>query len=78
MAWKMTAEVAPSKWQPPGRHLIQHRAEAEEIRASIDRLAARLFGRHIGDRADGRSRTGEQRAVERGSGSYRGLLMLAR
>ncbi len=39
-----------------GRHLEQHDSQREEIRARIERLAERLFRRHVADRADRASR----------------------
>ena len=33
-----------------GQHFVQHGSECEQIRAVIDRLAAHVLGRHVGDR----------------------------
>src|SRR5262245_14713396 len=33
---------------PTGGHFVEHYAEREQIRTAIDRLAARLFWRHVG------------------------------
>ncbi len=49
------------KGEAAGGHFIEHRAEGEQVSAGIEFLAASLLGRHIGNGADGRSRTGEQR-----------------
>ena len=38
-----------------GQHLVEHRAEAEDIRARVERLALRLLRRHVGHRADHRA-----------------------
>ena len=43
----------------PGGHLVEHRAEAEDVAAGIDRSARRLLGRHIGGRAGDRPRRAE-------------------
>ena len=32
---------------PAGRHLVQHDAKREDVRARVDRLALELFGRHV-------------------------------
>ncbi len=34
----------PGERQPPGRHLIEHHAEREDVRPVIDRLPSGLFG----------------------------------
>ena len=52
MASKTTAEVSPSNGSVAGGHLVEHRAEREEVGARVGQLAARLLGRHVGDRAD--------------------------
>ena len=44
-------------------HFVEHRAEAEEIGARIEVLAARLFRRHVGNGADSRAGTGEQEII---------------
>ena len=43
----------------PGRHLVQHDAEREEIRAGVELLAPHLLGRHVGHRADRPPRAGQ-------------------
>src|SRR5262249_56412743 len=35
--------------------LVQHASQREEIRASVERLAACLFGRHVGNSAGNRA-----------------------
>ena len=40
-------------------HFIKDGAEGEQVGAGIEFFAAGLFGRHVGDRANGRSRTGQ-------------------
>ena len=53
--------------QDAGGHFVEHGAERKEIAASVQFLAANLFGRHVGDGADGGSGAGEHFAgVERG------------
>ena len=37
------------------RHLVEHGAEGEEVGAGVERLAARLLGRHVRHGADGRA-----------------------
>jgi hypothetical protein len=37
----------------------EHGTEREKVGASVDYLAARLFGRHVGDRSHDRPRNGE-------------------
>ena len=59
MESKITAEVFPAKAMRPCRHLIKDGAEGEQVGAGIEFLAAGLFGRHVGDRAYGRSRAGQ-------------------
>ena len=44
--------VSPSKREAAGQHLEQHDAERPDIRAPVDRLAARLLGRHVGCRPE--------------------------
>ena len=41
----------PAEGPLAGGHLVQHRAEAEDVRARIHGLARRLFRRHVGQRA---------------------------
>src|SRR5712691_1680095 len=59
-----------------GGHLVEYRTEAEQVRARIQRLSARLLGRHVSDRPDGRARACEpfRRGAGRGQrGSPGGL-----
>ncbi len=52
----------------PCRSLVQHRAEREQVGPEIERLAAGLLGRHVGDRPDGgpgiRQVGGHRRRIE--------------
>ena len=52
--WGFTAESPPAR-----RHLIEHRAEAEEVGASIELLAPRLLRRHVGHRPHRQAGAGE-------------------
>ena len=45
--------------QRAGRHLVEHGAEGKQVGAGVEFLAARLLGRHVGDRADGGAGAGE-------------------
>ena len=38
--------------RPAGQHLVEHAAERPDVRALVDRLAARLLGTHVGGRAE--------------------------
>ena len=40
-----------------GDHLVEHRAEREQVRARVDGLPKRLLGRHVGDGANRRAGT---------------------
>ena len=51
--------AAAGKRGLPGRHLVQHAAQAEEVGAGIERVALGLLRRHVGGGADGRARGGE-------------------
>ena len=51
MALKIRAEVSPRNGQRAGRHLVEHRAEGEQIGAGVEFLAFRLLRRHISHRA---------------------------
>jgi len=44
--------AGPGEGQPAGDHLVQQHAEREQIAAVIQRLAARLLGRHVGHGPD--------------------------
>ena len=48
-----------AKRKRAGGHLVKNDAEREQVGARVQFLAAHLFGRHVGDRAEGRSRAGE-------------------
>ena len=41
-----------SKRLNASRHLVKHAAKAEQVRAGIEFLSQRLFGRHVGDGAE--------------------------
>ena len=43
-----------------GEHLVQHRAEGEDVASAIHRPAFGLLGRHVGGRAENRSPLGPQ------------------
>ena len=45
---------APSECLPARQHLEEHHAEAEEVAARIDRLAAHLLGAHVAERPEDR------------------------
>ena len=57
---------------PAGAHLVHHNTERKQIRPGIDGLAARLFGRHVGDCA-GDAAGRRQRPITVGN-EYRGIL----
>ena len=57
-----------AKRQIAGGHFIEHDAKGKQIGAPVEVLASHLFGRHIGDRADGGARTGEIRGWPRQPG----------
>ena len=61
IALKITAELSPRNGKHARRHLVQDRAEGKQIAARVQFLGARLLRRHVGDRAHGRSRTGQMR-----------------
>ena len=44
-----------------GDHLVQHRAEGEDVGAGIDVVALQLLGRHVGQRAENLPVEGERR-----------------
>ncbi len=43
----------------PRRHLVQHRAEAEQVRARVEFFAPRLLGGHVSHRTHGHAWAGE-------------------
>src|SRR6202034_1647247 len=45
--------------QLAGGHFVEHDGEGEEVGAGVEILAADLFGRHIGDGADGGAGSGD-------------------
>ena len=53
----------PGKSRTRRGHLVEHRAEGEEIGTRIEFFAGGLLGRHVGNRAHGRARTGQRRLV---------------
>ena len=52
-------ELSPRKGNVPGRHLVEHGAEREQIGARVQLFRPRLLRRHVGDRAQRRARTGQ-------------------
>ena len=40
----------PSNGRRPRQHLVEHDAQREDVAARVDRVAARLLGRHVGER----------------------------
>jgi hypothetical protein len=46
----------------PAQHFVQHRAEAENIRAMVRRLATRLLRRHVSRRSERQARRSSDRA----------------
>ncbi len=48
-----------AKGQHAGRHFVEDRTEGKEVGARVDRLAAHLLGRHVGDGTDGGAGAGE-------------------
>ena len=47
------------------RHLVHHDPEREEFGPGVETLAARLFRRHVGNRADGLAKPGRSRRPRR-------------
>ena len=54
----------PRKGKAAGRHFVQHDTEGEKVGARVQFFAPHLLRRHVGDRAQRRSRTGEMRRIE--------------
>ena len=44
--------VSPPKGWAAGKHFIEDAAERPDVRALVDRLAARLLGAHVGRRSE--------------------------
>ena len=51
--------------QPARGHLVEHAAEAEEVRAGIERLTPRLFGGHVRHRSHRYPRSRQVFFIER-------------
>ena len=65
---KYLGGAAAAKRGLPGRHLVQHAAQAEEVGAGIERVALGLLRRHVSRGADGRAGGGQ---VHRPGGAVR-------
>ena len=65
---KYPGGAAVAKGWPPGRHLVKHATQAEEVCAVIERLALGLLGRHVGRGAESRAGSGETAGVGGGGG----------
>ena len=63
--------------QRPGRHLVQHRAEREQVGAGIEFLASHLLRRHVGDGAQRRTGAGQMLLRVDGRGARSNALRLA-
>ena len=67
--------VSPSKSRRPRQHLEEHDAEGPDVGALVDRLAARLLGRHVGrgaeDQAGRGAGVGERRRLREVGGRSR-------
>jgi hypothetical protein len=55
----MMAEVLPCERHLAGGHLVEHGAEAEQVAARVELLAAGLLGRHVGHGAHGDAGRGQ-------------------
>src|SRR5436190_2080202 len=55
----------PSEWHHSGGHLIKHCAEGKYIRTAIQIFSSRLLGRHVSNRAQRSSRTGQVHRIHR-------------
>ena len=56
---------ASGKERPPAQHLVEHAAEREDVRASVDAVARHLLRRHVAERPEDDVRSGarERRTV---------------
>jgi hypothetical protein len=50
--------AACRKGSPAAEHLVQHRAQTEEVRPDVDRITPNLLGRHVPRRSQHHSRSG--------------------
>ena len=55
----------PANGWRPGRKLVDHQSEREEIAPAIQRLATQLLRRHVGGRPEARAVFGERRRAGR-------------
>ena len=55
--------LSPSNARRPVKHLVQDRAEREQIAAGVDLAACDLLGRHVADRAQNRAAARQVRLV---------------
>jgi len=66
MASKISGVLPPVKAGRPRRHFVEHRAEAEQVRARVQLFTPRLLRRHIGRSALRHSGAGEVCGIDRG------------